>query len=466
MSNRIKSIVIITFLALLPLTCIAQTSWSNLGEKAASYAIDLEGATYGLGAKGYDGAYLDSSLIKKIDCSGLVVWAFNKANGPTIISSGAPIFTNDPFNYHSAAYLSSDDINQLIESVPDETDLETGDLLFLKNTDDSDSGVDHVGMYVGNGNVIHAKGPNSIGSVEVETLNDWFDLICERADGSKFTYRELFAGYGSIKDSFREGLQQLKQNGDKIASGDKIDDRTVVFKAKLNHPDGKKVKLEVELRRLDEYGGNFVDSSSKDLEKDYKISEPVTSGDEATAYAYSLIDGDYHWRARAVSDDLNNGLIAGDWVNFGCDISKADFTVSASTPTQDDRLGSEYSDLEEKSIENVRKVIDSYLVLASSYGSSSISYDVIGAKSFGKKTDAARYMNDMGITYEGTQEALAIIDTYGLEDTEFCVVIVKYNFVLFGQDISLLTPAICDEKGETIGYKAFQDLMQGYSRSR
>ena len=42
-------------------------------------------------------------------------------------------------------------------------------------------------------------------------------------------------------------------------------------------------------------------------------------------------------------------------------------------------------------------------------------------------------MNDMGITYEGTQEALAIIDTYGLEDTEFCVVIVKYNFVVFGQ---------------------------------
>ena len=52
MSNRIKSVLIITFLALLPLICIAQTSWSNLGEKAASYAIDLEGTTYGLGCKG------------------------------------------------------------------------------------------------------------------------------------------------------------------------------------------------------------------------------------------------------------------------------------------------------------------------------------------------------------------------------------------------------------------------------
>jgi len=119
--------------------------------------------------------------------------------------------------------------------------------------------------------------------------------------------------------------------------------------------------------------------------------------------------------------------------------------------------------LEEKSIENVRKVIDSYLVLASSYGSSSISYDIIDAKSFDRKVEAARYMNDMGITYDETQVALAMIDTYGLEDTGFCIVIVEYNFVLFGQDISVLTPAVCDENGESIGYNAFQELAQGYS---
>lgn len=456
MLNRFKSIVVITFLALLPMTCIAQTSSLNLGEKAANYAIDLEETTYGLGAKGYENcAYLDSSLIEEIDCSGLVVWAFNKAKGPTIISEGAPIFTADPFNYHDAAQIWSTNINQLGDTEPSESDLEAGNLLFLQDT--FKPGVDHVAMYIGNGNVIHAKGDTG---VEVRTLNDWFDLPLEKDK----KYRNHFTGYGRIKNSDREGLNQLKQNGDKIVPGETIDERTVVFKAKLNNPDGKKVKLEVELRRLDEYGGKFVDLSSKDLEKDYKISEPVTCGKEATAYAYGLIDGKYHWRARAVSDDLNNGLIAGDWVNFGCDVSEADFTVSAPTTTQEDQLKSEYSDLEQKSIRNVREVIDSYIVLVTGYGSSSsISYDIIDAKSFGKKTDAARYMNDMGITYEGTQEALAMIDTYGFEDTGFCIVIVKYNLVLFGQNISLLTPVVCDEKGESIGYNAFQELMQGYS---
>jgi hypothetical protein len=266
-----------------------------------------------------------------------------------------------------------------------------------------------------------------------------------------------------------KSLAQLNQNRNKIGISDVTTSRTVTFKAELCCPEGEKAKLQVELRRLDEYGSSFVrsDQSNTYLEQEYKNSDPVTRESNAEVYAKDLISGNYHWRARAVGVGGTIDGMTGDWVDFGGnDISETDFTVSASTSAQNDQLKSEYSDLEQKSIENVRKVIDSYLVLASSYGSSSISYDVIGAKSFGKKTDAASYMNDMGITYGGTQEALAIIDTYGLEDTEFCVVIVKYNFVLFGQDISLLTTAICDEKGEAIGYKAFQDLMQGYGRSR
>lgn len=301
------------------INCMAQIPSSNLGERAANSALLLQGVPYLLGAKGYENnKYLDAVSIKSIDCSGLVVWAYNTASGPTIISDGSPIFTNDPTENHDAVQIWSNDVDQLgtdPQNILDGSNLEPGDLLFLKNTDTN--GVDHVGMYLGTnsngiGQVIHAKGD---AGVEVKTLDEWLNL--KILDGT--TYKAHFAGYGRVKNSGREGLKQLNQNGDIIPAGGKLFDRTVAFRATLNNPNGKKIKLQVELRRHDEYGGQFDDTAGGFKESDF-----VENGKEATAYAYGLIDGDYHWRARAVSEDGTTG----EWVNFGDDISKADFTVT------------------------------------------------------------------------------------------------------------------------------------------
>jgi len=163
--------------------------------------------------------------------------------------------------------------------------------------------------------------------------NQWLNL---KVDGEK-TYRDYFAGYGRVIENLavsaatigipptinQDSLEQLRQNGDAVTIGEKLTDTTVAFRAELSNSYGKMIKLQVELRRLDEYEHNFLDSEGH--ESDFKNSEFVTSGSEATAYAYGLIDGDYHWRARAVNEDG----IASEWVDFGGnDISEADFTVS------------------------------------------------------------------------------------------------------------------------------------------
>jgi hypothetical protein len=53
-------------------------------------------------------------------------------------------------------------------------------------------------------------------------------------------------------------LSQFKSDGKtKIPIGSRTDEHNVILKGKVNDPDGNKAKLEVELRRLDEYGGQF-----------------------------------------------------------------------------------------------------------------------------------------------------------------------------------------------------------------
>jgi len=72
------------------------------------------------------------------------------------------------------------------------------------------------------------------------------------------------------------------------------------------------------LRRLDEYGGQFDDSKGG-----LKESDPVESGEKATAYAHGLINGYYHWRARAIDDAGRTS----NWVDFGNNQGYADFAV-------------------------------------------------------------------------------------------------------------------------------------------
>lgn len=118
-------------------------------------------------------------------------------------------------------------------------------------------------------------------------------------------------------------LKQLKSDSEtKIPVGNTTDERIVVFKGKVSDPDGDKVGLQVELRNLNESGGQF-DEAKGGLKESYL----VASESEAIAFTYELIDAEYHWRARTIDE---HGVPSG-WKNFGGnDISEADFVVNQS----------------------------------------------------------------------------------------------------------------------------------------
>jgi len=109
-----------------------------------------------------------------------------------------------------------------------------------------------------------------------------------------------------------------------ITVGGVTDERTVVFSARVSDPDGDRVKLQVELRRTDEYDRQFNESAGN-----FKDSGLVPNGSIATASAIELIAGSYHWSARAVDEKGNKGA----WVEFGGNPTEdADFIVTTSTP--------------------------------------------------------------------------------------------------------------------------------------
>ncbi|MBM3233908.1 PKD domain-containing protein [Candidatus Pacearchaeota archaeon] len=101
-------------------------------------------------------------------------------------------------------------------------------------------------------------------------------------------------------------LDQLKSDMlAEINSGGITNERSVFFKADVSDPDRDKVKLQIELRRVDENNGNFLGrfTQQSELINYSKISVP----------AYGLVNGEYHWRVRAVDE---YGL-ASEWIDFG-----------------------------------------------------------------------------------------------------------------------------------------------------
>jgi cell wall-associated NlpC family hydrolase len=182
----------------------------SLGEQAAAFAIQLEGegAPYLLGGKGWDwkeGLFVDSSVIKEgyhwdysdhekirngLDCSGLVFWAYNKAVGATSYKSVKnPVFeegANGQWNDNSR-------FDRVVTKIPPSLiDLKPGDLLFLDTPDEGIGTIDHVGMYVGNGYVVHSRG---VKGVEKLLLSDWLNLPT-----SGKTYQYWFMGYTRYKE--------------------------------------------------------------------------------------------------------------------------------------------------------------------------------------------------------------------------------------------------------------------------
>ena len=117
-------------------------------------------------------------------------------------------------------------------------------------------------------------------------------------------------------------LLQLKADGLTAIDVDgETGESTVVFKATVSDPEGDQVKLQIELRRLDEYGGAFDETQGG-----LKDSDLVNSGSQAVVRVDGLQDAEYHWRARAI-DSLGN---LSPWVEFGGNpVSERDFAVCA-----------------------------------------------------------------------------------------------------------------------------------------
>lgn len=114
-------------------------------------------------------------------------------------------------------------------------------------------------------------------------------------------------------------LKQYKSDIDEIDTRSVINQRIAIFIAAVNDPDNEQVKLQIELRRLDEYGGNFDENQPGLKESDF-----VPSGNGAIVAVNDLANGEYHWRARGIDVNGNKG----PWQEFGGNpTSAADFMV-------------------------------------------------------------------------------------------------------------------------------------------
>jgi len=100
-------------------------------------------------------------------------------------------------------------------------------------------------------------------------------------------------------------LLQYEFDGPEIPVGGTISGNAASLLGVLSDPDDDRVKLQVELRRLDEYGGSFIGVPTHE-------SEFVDSGYGAIINITGLILGYYHWQARA----MDEAGATSDWVSF------------------------------------------------------------------------------------------------------------------------------------------------------
>ena len=118
-------------------------------------------------------------------------------------------------------------------------------------------------------------------------------------------------------------LGQFKSDGTtQMPVGATISERNPIFKGYISDPDGDKVKLEIELRRVNEYAGSFKDLFTQK-------SDLINSNNQVDVAASGLIDDNYHWQARTVDE---HGL-GSAWVPFGNNPNLAtDFSVRIDSP--------------------------------------------------------------------------------------------------------------------------------------
>ena len=126
-------------------------------------------------------------------------------------------------------------------------------------------------------------------------------------------------------------LGQEDSKGD-IPFGGSSAETTVTLRGALSFPSaGSRVKLQVELRRLDEFEGKFLYQATQE-------SQLGSSYGSGFIPVYGLVPGRYHWQARNVSENGKRSA----WAQAGNnDLSSADFTIEAvpSGPTQPQLTG-------------------------------------------------------------------------------------------------------------------------------
>lgn len=102
-----------------------------------------------------------------------------------------------------------------------------------------------------------------------------------------------------------------------IVVGGSTAESTVKFRALMSDPSGQASSLEVELRQLNENGGNFYGTPTQ-------FSPMIAAGNVAEATANGLVPGYYHWQARTV----NASGVQSPWQSFGGNPDGAtDFSV-------------------------------------------------------------------------------------------------------------------------------------------
>ncbi|MBI2560020.1 MAG: hypothetical protein HYW14_02675 [Planctomycetes bacterium] len=148
----------------------------------------------------------------------------------------------------------------------------------------------------------------------------WNMRACNSAGCSYQTNRLYFnVNLSSTNDNPNNpvSLEQYKFDGTTIISnGWTTNESTVVFKGTVSDPDNDQVKLQIELRPLNE-GFTGVHTHESTL---------VSSGGRASITVASLANGSYHWKGRAVD---TKGATS-NWVDAGSSEPNADFFVSVS----------------------------------------------------------------------------------------------------------------------------------------
>ena len=216
----------------------------DLANRAASLAEEVIGAPYLWGGKGWDYGnmeFADSPTISSgyyywnetagqvewgqgIDCSGLSFWSYNKAAGATKHTD-----SSNPIHYEGASeqWHDTERFKKLSNDIPTVSDLRIGDLLFLDTRDRGIGVIDHVGMYVGNGNVTHSSGRNG---VEKKNLSQWLNLPTPGGG----TYKDFFYGYGRVKAAsgpkfnIGDNVKVIAENGWNIRSEPKLGDEYIL----------------------------------------------------------------------------------------------------------------------------------------------------------------------------------------------------------------------------------------------